>query len=357
MSFPTPSSTSSKDRGTIVPAISGDGSAKPAVSSRWRVDFIQPLQNEALQYLDRFDNYSCVCRSWYAAGLARYTKIAREMAASPQLKFLLPRSSASAAAAVAAVSRQCEARGVTHPKSLENAVLDREFLSFIEEVARDNHFFDQETPEQHQNLVQMLASKTETIASKARWFRNWLENFLENGGECDDFEIELKRTYSMIPREIRYLKTIHLIKWDCKRECSDISALRDLADLSVIILRGHKICDFSLFEAFKNSLVHLNLSNNSISDSVLQDLPSLENLFRLEINQNPIADISVLPIERMPNLGDLIISVSQIRDIKSLEKFKEHAPGLILHVEKDVFQTLSFYEDLKALFPSVQYIQ
>lgn len=97
---------------------------------------------------------------------------------------------------------------------------------------------------------------------------------------------------------------------------SDLTPLKELANLTSLNLNGNKITDVSPLESLTNlSILHLN--ENKVSD--LMPLQSLTNLTILNLNSNQLSDSDIIPLQSLVNLRILNLRWNQISDLTPLQ--------------------------------------
>ncbi|MEG4329952.1 leucine-rich repeat domain-containing protein [Microcoleus sp. herbarium5] len=126
----------------------------------------------------------------------------------------------------------------------------------------------------------------------------------------------LELTYNQITdisalRELANLTTLELTY----NQITDISALRELANLTTLKLGRNQITDISALRELTN-LTKLDLGSNQITD--ISPLRELTNLTTLDLWGNQITDIS--PLRELTNLTTLNLGSNQITDISALRK-------------------------------------
>ncbi|MEG4217233.1 leucine-rich repeat domain-containing protein [Microcoleus sp. Pol14C6] len=99
-------------------------------------------------------------------------------------------------------------------------------------------------------------------------------------------------------------------------QITDISALRELANLTTLELTYNQITDISALRELAN-LTTLKLGRNQITD--ISALRELTNLTTLKLGSNQITDISAL--RELTNLTTLDLGSNQITDISALREF------------------------------------
>lgn len=97
------------------------------------------------------------------------------------------------------------------------------------------------------------------------------------------------------------------------RNIVDISPLKDLTNLSRLILRGNQIVDMTPLIDLTN-LTYLHIGYNRISD--LKPLKNLINLTFLNLDQNRITDLR--PLSTLTNLVNLALDDNMISDLSPL---------------------------------------
>jgi small GTP-binding protein len=160
------------------------------------------------------------------------------------------------------------------------------------------------------------------------------ENSNVNGLNLDEMKLE------KIPLQItkfHHLKRLSLYK----NKISDISALKELGNLTVLNLRNNQISDISMLKVLGNLTV-LNLRNNQISD--ISVLKALENLTLLDLNSNQISVISVL--KELGNLKELDLSFNRISNISML---KELGNLTVLFLSHNKINDISMLMELENL--------
>ncbi|MCP4108807.1 MAG: leucine-rich repeat domain-containing protein, partial [Desulfobacteraceae bacterium] len=138
-------------------------------------------------------------------------------------------------------------------------------------------------------------------------------------------------------KELKNLTKLEL-GWN---EISDISILKELKSLTVLFLHCNKILNISVLKNLKN-LAELILAGNKISDiSAVKKLP---NLTYLDLESNHISDISAL--KDLKNLTYLSLFRNEVSDISGLKELKNLVE---LNLYENKVSDISALEDLKNL--------
>ena len=103
-----------------------------------------------------------------------------------------------------------------------------------------------------------------------------------------------------------------------RKNVSDISALSELSNLTILSLAGNNIHDISDLSGLKNLEV-LDVTANAINDPFIEE--KLEML-GFKVNYNAISDFSV--VLELPNLQDIMWEGNPVEDMSPLETAREN---------------------------------
>ncbi|TAE13949.1 MAG: hypothetical protein EAZ95_10295, partial [Bacteroidetes bacterium] len=136
-----------------------------------------------------------------------------------------------------------------------------------------------------------------------------LKRFICAGGDRDRFEIS----------DITALKELKNLTWFGlhTNQIADIIPLKELKNLTKLYLHNNQIANIIPLKELKN-LTELALANNQIIN--IASLKELKNLTKLHIFLNQIVDIT--PLKELNKLISLYISFNQITDITPLKELK-----------------------------------
>lgn len=124
-------------------------------------------------------------------------------------------------------------------------------------------------------------------------------------------DVTAKEIYDLTGLE--YATNLLTLRLGDNQRISDIGPLRELTNLSALVLSQNRISDITPLAGLVN-LEELDLHHNEFDD--ISALSGLTRLYRLSLRENSIRDISAL--SGLTRLEDLIISITQVSNIPPL---------------------------------------
>ena len=135
---------------------------------------------------------------------------------------------------------------------------------------------------------------------------------LEYAENLEDLSLYRTNVSDLVPiAGLKNLKKLYIYN---NEKVTDISALKDLTQLSVLYMDNTEVTDISVLENL-TQLIILDISNTKVID--IESLANLANLERLNISKTDIADIKALG--KLKNLKWLNMSETKVADISALE--------------------------------------
>ena len=126
-------------------------------------------------------------------------------------------------------------------------------------------------------------------------------------------------------------------KWDL----SDLSPLKDLANLQQLYVSDTQVSDLSPLKDLAN-LQQLYVSDTQVSD--LSPLKDLANLQKLDVSDTQVSDLS--PLKDLANLQKLYVSSTQVSDLSPLKDLVNLEE---LNLWNNSIRTIEFLKNLKKL--------